>query len=758
MARRLGWLALATLSAYAIFIGGSWFGIYQPVLRLISVVIAAVVLAAWVVLARRDPSWRPGSALMPAIVACISSLAVSTAFSRAPGVSLEYLAYAVLLAALYLLLVQLLRRGFFRKRFITLTGALFTTIVGVYLVLTFSHWIAWLGELGRITVPPLRPEFESLTFGNPSTVLTLVALLAVPLVASVSWTSRRGVSVAILVLALTGAVALISGSRAGWLALAVAGTVAVLAGLLVPESRAALGSLISRRLSTTGGRVLIGLVVVVGAAVVVGLAPAIIRRASEGGEANRLTFVRIALELFAQSPIVGTGLGTWVIERPALTRVDEIDEYIPHAHNIYAQTLGELGVIGAVAGVVLVLLLARLVIGAIRSEDRVRRRLGWATLVGLVYFGAHQLLDFYANFPSVLFAAAIPVALLDAGATHGSGKPARFASLGAAPLVAGALVVAVALGGLGWQELPALDANRAVDLANTGNWAAADAPARAATARDPRVASYGFTAGLTAAHSGDHAAAASYFQAVTAGNDLPEAWLNLAAEQAELGDRGGAVDSVRAALRIGRQRPGVAIPAGDLAMRIGQNAIAVEAMVAAVLTSPSFLGDQWWTQDDGRVALRDQVANAAMAAGSTFVRWEIALMSGDVNAARTLAADPALDPSPTDFVNAWAGDEAAYGRVIERCRNEPLRLQPLFWCARIEGHRGDIDAANRYRHLANAQIGGAYRNGAELRIATTPMVGRSLEGNPAIFWGTYTYRRPTPWDVLVPSLAHLTLQ
>jgi hypothetical protein len=79
-------------------------------------------------------------------------------------------------------------------------------------------------------------------------------------------------------------------------------------------------------------------------------------------------------------------------------------------------------------------------------------------------------------------------------------------------------------------------------------------------------------------------------------------------------------------------------------------------------------------------------------------------------------------------------------------------------CARAEGRIGEVDRANEFRYIANAQVGTAYSEGAETRVARGVVVGRSLEGNPAIFWGTYTYRRPTPWDVLVPSLVHLTLE
>jgi hypothetical protein len=48
-------------------------------------------------------------------------------------------------------------------------------------------------------------------------------------------------------------------------------------------------------------------------------------------------------------------------------------------------------------------------------------------------------------------------------------------------------------------------------------------------------------------------------------------------------------------------------------------------------------------------------------------------------------------------------------------------------------------------------IGGGWQGIYEL-------VGRTIEGGLASFYGTYTYRRPTPWDLLVPSLIHFTVK
>ena len=106
--RVLAWLAIILLTLWLVFFGGGWQGIYTSSLRLTSVALAAAALATWAVVARSHPEWRPRSALTPAIAVALTSLTVSTLLSRFPRISVEYLGYAIVLSALYLLLVRVL--------------------------------------------------------------------------------------------------------------------------------------------------------------------------------------------------------------------------------------------------------------------------------------------------------------------------------------------------------------------------------------------------------------------------------------------------------------------------------------------------------------------------------------------------------------------------------------------------------------------------------------------------------------------------
>ena len=660
------WGAVAFLATYLTFIGGGWWGIYSAPLRLLTMVLAGGGLLVWALVAWKNPAWRPRSVLLPAILASLASLTVSTVFSRVPRVSLEYLAYAVVLAALYLLLVRLFSHDYFRRRLAVLGSLLFVIAGTAFLVGALGQWIAWWDLLGRVTVPPLRPGAEGLTYGNPSAALTMVGLLAVPAVATFGAASRLGAVVWLGAGFLVGSVALVSGSRAGWLALALTALVVPAVWLLSAANRAQLSRLVARLMGQSGrGALVVVAAVMIGIAVL--FAPEILRRAAGGGEELRLTFWVTALRMFSDSPITGTGPGTWVIQRSSFTTASEPDYFIPHAHNLEVQTLAELGLIGASAAIVVVASVIWLLRSGITDADERSRRWAWLGFAGLTYLVFHQLLDFYANMPAALFAAALPVAYLDASASaphRGPGGARRFpwpTTLERVGWPIGAAFAALALVGLMWQEAPAINLGRAVDAANQGRWSDALEPARRAVESDPEIGSHQLVAGLAESRAGNHSAAASHFERVARRDDLPEAWLNLAAEQATLARPDDALASLRAALRLGRQRTSVALAAGDLALRLGDREMAIDAFAQALSKAPSLAGDPWWHADPDRdAAFGDAVRIAIERAPG--VGWEIALVAGDAARARSLAGS---DVRAALIIDGWSGDAQAVGALYD---------------------------------------------------------------------------------------------
>ncbi|MEO8468039.1 MAG: O-antigen ligase family protein, partial [Chloroflexota bacterium] len=416
MGRIIAWVGIAMLSVYLVFFGGGWFGLYVAELRLASVILAGLAVLVWVIVAWRSAAWRPRSHLLPAIAVALGSMALSTATSRYPRQSIEYLGYAIVLAALYLLLVRLLAHPFFRARMGPFTVGMAIVLGIAYAVANLVHWVAWWGIVGRFTLPPLRPESESLTFGNPSTVLTIVLLFSISSFAVIGLSGRSSRIVLGLITLLAAFATFASGSRAGWLAIGITGLVMFVLLATSADRQRQARTVAVQWSATIRSRVVLGIVGLGAIGAFIKLAPTLTRRLTEGGADLRFNYLLAAERMFAEAPLVGTGPGTWVIQRVHYTFAPETDYYIPHAHNIYVQTFAELGLVGVAAGIVLVASLVLLVRDAIRDEDPTRRRWGWAAAVAMTYVAAHQILDFYANMPSILYAAAIPIAWLDATA------------------------------------------------------------------------------------------------------------------------------------------------------------------------------------------------------------------------------------------------------------------------------------------------------------------------------------------------------
>jgi len=750
--RSITWVGTVLAMVFFMVVGGGWYGLYLVDLRVATLVLGLMVLIGWTIAVVRDRTWAPSTSMWPAIAAVLVSLAASTITSREPRISAQFLAYSVVLVALYLLLVRMLAIESTRRTILSVSSMLFVGLTVLYVASNLWHWVDWWASIGHLAVPPLRPEFESLTYGNPSAVLTMVALLAVPTLAQTPPTRQR--TVGLVVGVALAIVALISGSRAGWVA--IAGTFAA-AAVWMYASRGR-GSLVwvrerarvfvdrRRRVPALAALVLVAVLAVV-------LTPALAERIGGAGTATRLAFWQISIRLFLEAPITGIGPGIWAMVRGAETQPQQLDEYIPYAHNLEVQTLAELGLLGAVCGVVVIIVVGRLLVESL-TTDALRRRWAIFAMFGLLYFVLHQQFDFYENMPAVMLAAVIPIAYLDAtrpGSRHDSTGRSHSVGLILIPTIASVLTIALIV-----LEVPALTSFDAVMAANSGNWGAADDLARRAADEDPLVSPFLYTAGLTADRVGDHEAARQYFQVVADRDDLPEAWLNLAAEDALTGSPDDVVPALERALRLGFQRASVAFAAGELALRTGETQLAVRALADAMVAEPTIAADPWW-KGAGPSLVFDQAVDQAIVKGAT-VSWAIALYAGRLDEAASLGQHT-LDPSlPSTVISAWQGNQGSADRLFARCSSQPLDADVGYWCARLAGHQGDPGAQLRYRFIASVTPGGNTEGGAEIRTEAYVPYWDVPAGYPAIYWGQYVYRSFTPHDMLVPSLAHLVLR
>jgi hypothetical protein len=404
---------------------------------------------------------------------------------------------------------------------------------------------------------------------------------------------------------------------------------------------------------------------------------------------------------------------------------------------------------------------------AVRDDDPARRRWGWVAVFATLYFGAHQLLDFYANMPAALFAFAIPIAYLDATASSRSSirlpRLGRVSSRIPATLGASAVVVAVIF--LGWSEQHAMSFQSAVNAANDGDWEAAYERAGALEALDPGVPPYRLVRALGAGWTGDHATAATVLEPLAEDEDVPVIWLDAAIARLESGDPTSAAGDLSRAMRLGYQDAGVSVPAGELYLRIGDEAEARRAFSAALLSAPDIAADPFWIHGDV-AALWPHVLDGALNAledttNGAETAHMIATLSGLDARATTYVAridDPAHRTLASLGQVAWSGDEAARSELERLALDRPLDTYGLDWAARVASHMGDPEQARRFQALAIGAGGSGYAGA--LRIAAgeaTPVAGGGTYGVWR-FYGHYGYRRPTPWDLVLGGVPRVVIE
>ena len=548
------------------------------------------------------------------------------------------------------------------------------------------------------------------------------------------------------------AVVIVSGSRGAWLAIAT-GSLATIVVLVVLH-RASIGRLRPR---------LRPLIAAVAAAAIVAVvsAPAVLTRIdSGGGEALRLDLASNALEIGASAPLTGSGPGTWAVRRAMLTAPNTPDLYVPHAHNIYAQAFAEFGILALVAAAALGVGLIRLLVEAHRDADPTRRRFALAAVFLIGFAAGQQAVDFAANIPAVLFLFAFPFAYLDATRARVEADPLGLSRGHTLRLV---LVgsVAISLVWLSWSEGSARIAERSFGEAEIGDWNTAYEDAAQAHAGDPRLPVYAFNLGVAASRVGESDVAKSAFLDQASVDDFPVGWLNLASLELDDGNAAGADDYLGRAMRLGYQQSVVALPAGDLWLRMGMTDKAVDAYAAALRATPSLASSDYWSTSAAVSNAFSAALPQALRASPEPVAWEIALFSGD--RAKLQAATRNLDEPRREqaelIASVYRGD--THVRELEaRAVASPNDLSTVGWCARLAHLQGERTIAARCRRILKILTPDwqAYASSATVESAVRRV--RQEEWAAAgtyRYYGLYLYRRPLITQFLVPGLPRVLL-
>jgi tetratricopeptide (TPR) repeat protein len=264
---------------------------------------------------------------------------------------------------------------------------------------------------------------------------------------------------------------------------------------------------------------------------------------------------------------------------------------------------------------------------------------------------------------------------------------------------------------------------------------------------------YQLALGLAAAAVGELDTAETALERSVAVDDLPQAWLDIAAVRVELGDSTGAREALGRALRLGHQQPVVAYAAGWLYDRLGDWTDADQAFAWAIAGAPSLAGDPSWA--DAALATRwSHIVDLAIG-GAPESAWEVALMAGDPDRALKLA-DGAADPAfATAFIRAWEGAADIQADFRLAADASPLDVTAVGAAGRLANHAGDTAEADRYARWADIVYPESSGRVRELRVALPPATADDRAGNGATFHGHFVYRRPLPWNLLVPWLPRL---
>ena len=180
------------LVVYVLFIGGGWDGIYAVSLRTLSLVLVAAGLGTWFLLSLFDARWRPSTSIWPTLVLPVVALTLATPRFQWPRLGVEYIAWAVLLVGLYLLLVRVLATTTARERVGGLAAMLALVIGLLYVGTVFLTWVEWWGLVGHLAMPPFRPLFGGLSLGVPGTLQTVQVLATAVAITGLGVMDRPG--------------------------------------------------------------------------------------------------------------------------------------------------------------------------------------------------------------------------------------------------------------------------------------------------------------------------------------------------------------------------------------------------------------------------------------------------------------------------------------------------------------------------------------------------------------------------------------
>jgi O-antigen ligase len=647
--------AAAAVWSYVGWDSALWDPRYQLVLHVLAVA-AIVGLAA---LALRGAALPRSRIDLPAL-ALLTAFGVASLSAWNTGLAASALAGIVAITAMLpVALLALRHRPGWTGLIVSLPIIGLSAGALVVLVWRRAQWVL----AGGVGLPPLRLGHEGTPFGSVA-VPPFVILAALPVALCVPDQRLRRALVAGL--SIVGVpLAVISGSRSAWLAMGVTGIV-----LAIPF----IGRI---RTGLTRGR---GLLVAGAVVLAIGAAVALVggRVLQASSLLYRAYLWRDTLTAWRTDPLFGIGPGSMPYAREAAAPALSFPVAQPHSHDIPIGILGDAGMLGLAAALVLAVWFV-----AVAGPWRLRTLPGRAAFAVLAGFGIGMLfedLTFLPNF-NLLVLLLVAICLADAGAVAWRPiRPPRFAWVGLATSGLALLIVMVLGDGA------SVAYRNGIDSAANGNWVAANTSLEAAVRLNPWQPTGPKILALTADRTGHLALArASAARATQLNPGDSASWTNLAVLCLDGGDT--------ACARRAADHSVASTPAGGFELvnaalvydRLGLVSEADAAYRLSLLTN-------WWTSltvpwprtipiETDRIAELDDEVTEVNALVARRVQGE------------DLAVESYLYPVPRALALAMRGDrDKARTALADATDTEPS--SPLTWqiVALLQRHWGEDDA------------------------------------------------------------------
>gem|GEM_PF-558648 len=419
------WLLLLGLLVYNTFIGGSPYGLYFFLPRLITQSLYLGLIVLWLVILLLHRSTIPANPLDVPLLALGGIILLSALLSRDLVFSLNDAVLYFTYVMFYYMVLERLRAGWPMTAFVK---ALVMTI-SILCLFALLEYLAWYVGLplfpdfrqGWWTIggrqDPLPPYWYRLqyTLANPNLAAALLAYtLPLGAAAAVAARSRWRRANALLWLALCGVVLVTTFSRGGWLA-AGAGLLAFM-GLLA-RRWANLATIARWRFMWLA----VPLVLLVAGLVIYKVLPELRR---PGSDESRLAMWQYALIMIREHPLIGSGPRTYGAR---LLDYWDAAEYpiqyvfLGSAHNVPLQAAAELGIPGALLVVIVAVLVLRAGYRAIFHLPREQSVWMAGLLASLVAFAIHSMLETLLSIPAVM----LPVVMTAGICCHGAAQPGR---------------------------------------------------------------------------------------------------------------------------------------------------------------------------------------------------------------------------------------------------------------------------------------------------------------------------------------------